>query len=315
MRGRRAGLGAVEVVVVLAIVGVLFLVMLAMLPRKREGARAVACRDNLRQIGQALALYAHENQAYPGVPAPGPLDHPARPGPLGPLLGDLGLDDFRGLGDERHPPARRAGGGPPVERPVPGFACPSDPNATAGRLPAPVSYRAVAGDAPDGRDGPFAPGGRTSPAEVEAADGLAFTAAFDERLVGDGRNGPDGPGNYAVVPGPIAPEGAPPAPSFDAWRGDAGSSWADADWRSSLINHTLRPGAGPALIAADGRSARMGASAGHGGLVHVLLLDGGVRPYSYRTDLKIWRTLGNARDAEAAGAARDRSPRGPGPGQ
>lgn len=311
----RAGLGAAEVVVVLAIVAVGLLALLAMLPRSREKARAVACQQNLRQIGKALTLYAEENGAFPSVPQLGPLERPARPGPLAAMLGDLGLDDFRSLGDEDRPKGRGAPGLRSAERPVPGFTCPSDPGATSGRFPAPVSYRAVAGAGPDGRDGPFAPGRRTSPAEIEAADGLAYTAAFVERLVGDGRDGSAAAGNFALVPDPITIDGAPTAPSFDAWRGGAGSSWADADWRSSLANHALPPGGHPSLIAADGRTARMGASSGHGGRVHALILDGSVRAYSYRTDLTIWRALATTRDRAApradAGAERGPAPRGP----
>ena len=300
--GGRAGLGLAEVLVLGAIVGLIILMLMASLPRRREAARAVACRENLRQIGQAITLYAEAERVLPGVPVPGPIDAPARPGPLAETRSALGVEDFLGLGDPDRPPARKSIGAITDAGPVPGFTCPSDPGATSGRFASPVSYRAVAGDAPEGLNGPFAPGRRLTSAAAEAADGLAYTAAFGERLVGGGKGSAVAPGDYAVLPGPIPATGVLAIPSADAWRGDAGSSWAVADWRSTLLNHALPPGGGPSALAADGKSARMGASSGHGGFVNVLMLDGSVQPFAYKTEGKVWRRLANVNDEVAAAA-------------
>jgi prepilin-type processing-associated H-X9-DG protein len=309
MRTRRSGLGAVEVIVVGVILAVLVLVLVMALARGREQARLVACQKNLRQIGEALVLYDAAIGRLPAVPELGRPEATAAAGPLAAMRQQLGLEDFTALADPRRRPAPQ----PVVSssaRPVPGFSCPSDPTASAGPFPAPISYRAVAGDAPDGRTGPFAPGRPIGLAAVEAADGAGYTAAFVERLVGDGRPASPGPRNYALVPGPVAAGGCPTA-SGPSWRGDAGSSWREASWRSTLANHSLPPGAASSCIAADGRTARMGADSGHVGRVHVLMLDGSVRSISPAIDPTIWKGMADIGDrTPAEGDGRPRT--GPG---
>lgn len=310
-KGGRKGLGAPEVIVGLAVLLIVGLMLLTLMPRQREKARIVGCQQNLRDIGEALRQYSEATEILPSVPTLGGPGA-ATPSPLGALLVELDVRNFRGLDDPRTKPPGREGA-PLVEISVPGFVCPSDPNASGGLFPAPISYRACTGDAPDGRNGAFAPGKVVSIAEVEAGDGLAFSAAFSERLVGDGRDDSQYPGNHAVVPGPIAEE-APAIPPDASWKGDAGSSWLAADWRSTLETHAIGPGAAPSTIAADGRSARMGASSGHADAVHVLFLDGSVRPYTTRIDLDVWKALANLDDGKLrASGPPPASGTGPGP--
>src|SRR4051812_16877147 len=246
--GRRRGLSAVEVIVLITLMGLFVMVAVMMLPRGREAARMAGCRRNLMQIGVALALYDQSQQSLPLIPPPGDASAGAAAaagvtGPLTALLAELGLPDFTGLEDSKNRPPTRPGPAP-GERRVPGFVCASDPHAIAALFPAPVSYRATTGDAPDGRDGAFAPGRRVGIDEIEATDGAGYTAAFSERLAGDGRDEHPATSNYALVPGPLDGAGCPQA-APDAWRGDAGSSWVAADWRSTLYNHALTPGASP----------------------------------------------------------------------
>jgi prepilin-type processing-associated H-X9-DG protein len=267
----------VLVVVVIALLAVLFLLMY--IPRQRELARLGACRRNLAQIGQAAALYDPGAGMLPAVELGGR-------GPLAMLLGELAVADFRSL-DPKGVRARTPGGAP-GDRPVPGFTCPSDRAALRGLHPGPVSYRATAGDTPDGAHGAFAPGRKTGFKAIEAADGSAYTALFAERLVGDGLAGTRNAWNYAVVAGPIAGDRCPPAPA-EAWRGDAGSSWTRADWRSTLYTHAAPPGAPSACIARDAETALMGASSAHAPGVNVLFADLSVRAFTPRVDLKVWR--------------------------
>ena len=278
----RRGLSAVEIIVGVVFALIVTACLLVAIPRSRERSRRAGCQRNLMQIGMALGVYHETVGRWPGVVLDGPS-------PAAAMLATLNQPDFTAFRDPKSPPVPHATG-PLAERVIPGLLCPTDRIALTSPFPAPVSYRANTGDTTDGRGGPFAIGRLMSRAEVEAADGASFTAAFSERLVGDGRPGVPSLANYASVPGPVGPGGCPTAPA-SSWRGDAGESWLRADWRSTLYSHLPPPGS-RACIADDGRTAFLGASSDHREGVHVLLLDGSLRTYKGSVSPEVWRALG-----------------------
>lgn len=298
----RAGLTLGEAVLIAAIIFVGALFVLMALPRSRESARLAGCQRNLSQIGVALLQYGRIQERYPQIDRYEPLaESPGPPqsdGPLRSLLTTLQLPDFTELTvvEKRLDPRP---GSVPGAVSVRGFVCSSDPRATAGGFTAPISYRGSTGGNPLQPDGLFTLGRGRSPAEIEAGDGAAFTAAFAERLVGTGSPGRPALENYRATSAPVPSDGCPPGAADRDFRGDAGSSWVRADYRSTLYNHALPPNAPASCIAEDGRSAFMGASSGHTAGVNLLLLDGSLRTIRPTVDSKIWRGFGTIDSARS----------------
>ena len=117
--------------------------------------------------------------------------------------------------------------------------------------------------------------------------------------MGDSLDGHLSPWNYAAAAGPLPAQGCSLVWLKDRgahWRGDAGSSWVVAGYRSTLYNHALQPGSPLSCVALDGQSACMGASSGHSRGVNLLMLDGSVKLVLPSIDSKVWRNFAAVAD-------------------
>lgn len=195
----RAGMSLVEVLVVIAILGVLFGLILGAVQRIRDAAARHACADHLRQIGSALHQYHGAHGAFP----PGvvhPALHPGIPRLYGPdtdpyplmnwhtrLLPYLEQDVLWRRTQQAYAQDRYSIGVPPhvgLVTPIPLFMCPADsprtpPGVALEQTAATTSYLGISGTNEYLQDGMLYLDSRVRLAAV--LDGTSNTVMAGER--------------------------------------------------------------------------------------------------------------------------------------
>jgi prepilin-type processing-associated H-X9-DG protein/prepilin-type N-terminal cleavage/methylation domain-containing protein len=322
MRRPRAGFTIVEILVVVAIVGLLVGLLLPAVQVAREAARRMQCASNLRQISLAAANHvaiagrfplgseSRRWDARPNFPHQyfrwSVLAHLAPYYEETDLLRslDLSVPLYIGLTPDAIAPQNK----PIVKLTVPLFLCPSDRRGPVSELFGPTNYSGCTGSGLDGTpfetDGMFFVNSGVGPENV--TDGLSKTAAFSESILGDGPTQtsdrafakPDTA--YAFVMRSPLTDAACRAAATWNYTDVRGFSWANGEYRTTLYNHAGRPNdptidcIGVVMNTSD--KARMYAGYGwraarsrHGGGVNVAMADGSVRFVADAVDAAVWQ--------------------------
>jgi prepilin-type N-terminal cleavage/methylation domain-containing protein/prepilin-type processing-associated H-X9-DG protein len=302
----RSGISLIELLVVVAVLGLLVAIAIPAVQQARNAARRMECSSHLRQIGIAIAGYESIYSCFPvGVDLKRQLL---------PYVEQQSLYDAINASAQgrRFPDWARF-----EDVVVPIFLCPSDPAPPkmpwAGRSRSATSYAGCYGSGGQiyGANGmfnsgvPYAslPGCYVRPADV--IDGLSNTAAVAEILHGDGT-----PHRLRVnwfLPQPMqAPNeldafasrcaSIPPEPAAFGYLGEMaqrGVPWFNGSYGLGLYNHILQPNR-PSCI--NGGSVPLGAYTAaslHAQGANVLFGDGRVDFLSAYVDLTVWREMGS----------------------
>lgn len=305
----------IELLVVIAIIAILIALLVPAVQKVREAAARTQCINNLKQLG--LALHNHEN-ALKTYPSAGTY-------PVGAtgaswcgfayLLPYVEQDNLKNLITFSAPYSSQ----PNVTQfKVPLLFCPSDPNSRlrpdGAVTHSPLTYGFNMGSwfiydptTRQGGDGAFPVGMTLRPAHIR--DGLSNTIAISEvkawnPYLRDGGN-PTGLGQpYPANPADVVALGG-------NFKPDSGhTEWVDARVHQTGVTTTFTPNtkviynSGGVDYDIDFNSSREGVTTNkttyaavtsrsyHTGLVHVLFMDGTVRPVYNSVSLATWRGLG-----------------------
>lgn len=322
----RAGVTLLEVVVVIAIIGLLASILLPAIQAIRATACKMSCAHRQRQLALAIANYAETHSVLPSMTTE--MSDPSSCLPesaisrlfpyleLGSVCQILQANVFR----------------------LPIFECPSDGEISVLKTPLSFVFNESPGmNAGSLARGPFHPDGIVRMADV--TDGLSNTAAICESIAvrsgGSSADADRNPIRYpwtvfvpAVLAFTIADPTSPASLAdrasqtdlsiedcmndsrdFHARQVPVGSQWGERTFGgvSCTYSHWLPPNA-PFCTAASSSTAdipflswnRRSAS-NHAGGVNVTFLDGHQRFISNSLDLKVWRAAGTRNGNEVAG--------------
>lgn len=308
-RFARRGITLVELLVCVAIISVLMALLLPAVAQARAAANRMSCLNHLKQIG--LALHARHDSlgALPagrGAPAPKIFS------PQAAILPYVEQDSVHLLIDFNAPPADYTAGpifydgGPNLraaQAEVRLFYCPAS-GAQArvdGSLYGGTSYAANVGS---GRhagtlaeaDGVFFLGSKVRLGDI--TDGTTLTAAFSERMLGEGAGRPSSDRGLARLVMREIPAAIDPAPGSCAadgagtWNHERGAKWIVGNYGNTLYNHALSPNSREwDCLNMTQQKARMSARSQHSGGVNVAFCDGHVRFVGDSVAVGVWQAI------------------------
>jgi len=324
----RVAVTLIEVLVVVAIIGILLAITLPAVQYAREAARRAQCSSNLRQIGVALHSYHDIYKMFPSAlyadstSSTGTMRSTKHFSQFAHLLPQLGYSDlFNAVNFEDN--------GAPVgiqnlrvwNNHISLLRCPSDlsrnfSGATWDGLPISTglnNYRANMGPSPwlwQSQDqGAFALHRWFSSRDF--SDGLSSTAGISEKGLGDGEAGSfRATGDFWLAQVAGQPRILDPDRMIDVCRTASGShfsygghSWLVGSFDSTWYNHvggpnSVIPDCSMDHYAITNHGGSYAARSQHSGGVNVLMMDGSTRHVGEHIALDIWRAVGSRSGGE-----------------
>ncbi len=331
---RRPGFTVIELLVTIAIIGLLIALLLPAIQSAREVARRMQCANNLKQIGVALHSYHSTHSVLPfGVG----LDHDVTISTMGTLddrrysaqsliLPQLDQANIYSRIDFNvapfHPFVNAATGdqsviaangtnvvnGEAAKAHLDVFLCPSDMDRLS-ILWSHNNYRACNGGDWSGRTGNGMFGQITSVKFANVTDGLSQTAMFSERVKGTGdKSVYDKHSDLYDLTG-IWLESAfrdrcdqltPAVAATHNQDIESGQTWLEGNMNWTRYNHVLPPNQISCKNGYTWDGVIMTASSRHNGGVNILLGDGSMQFVSDSVDADLWRGLGTINGSDKA---------------
>lgn len=298
----RSGVSLLELLVVLAVIGILIALIIPAVQASRRSARSMKCKDNLRQLGIAVANFEAAKQHWPErfldlLPY---CEHGTSYG----LIKDWEAQAFESGTTSKFPPVSN----------VEIFECPDDrgfPNHQAGL----VSYHFNDGTTTQRygdrtADGIVGRDVKLGPSSV--VDGLSQTAMISERLIFSGLSNSTSPpipsqrSAWPLANGAETPDELVSAYNSTNWQWKPKSTFRSAAlgadrcyYFETRYEHVLTPNSRPVYSFTNpSYSSTRPATSQHDAGVHVAFCDGSVSIVSNDVELSVWRALGTRRGGE-----------------